>query len=119
LEGLGVEDFGLLNGHFVYLRPFGTFCGHLVYFMFIWYILCLFGIVYGYLVYFMFYLVYLICSYLVIFSHFGMLLAKVLNGPRSLDGVHPDALGLVSGEDGAAGDPDVGPVHAPEGWFLN
>jgi hypothetical protein len=37
LEGLAMEDVGILNGHFVYftskwyiLWPFGKFCGHLV-----------------------------------------------------------------------------------------
>jgi hypothetical protein len=34
------------------MEDFGIFCGLLVYFMAIWYILWLFGIFYGYLVYF-------------------------------------------------------------------
>jgi hypothetical protein len=38
--------------HLVYLWSFGIFCGHLVYFVVIWYILWSFGIFCGHLVYF-------------------------------------------------------------------
>jgi hypothetical protein len=39
------------NGRWYILRPFGIFCGHLVYFAAIWYILWPYGIFYGHLVY--------------------------------------------------------------------
>jgi hypothetical protein len=48
-----------------YTLPFGIFCGHLVYFVVIWYIFWPFGIICGYLVYFM--------AIWYISSRFGML----------------------------------------------
>jgi hypothetical protein len=60
LEGLAIEDVGIFCGHLVYfvaiwyiLWPFGIFYGYLVYFMVIWYILWLFVIFCGHLVHFM------------------------------------------------------------------
>jgi hypothetical protein len=41
-----MEDADILYVHSVYLRPFVTFCGQLVYFMVIWYIFSRFGILY-------------------------------------------------------------------------
>jgi hypothetical protein len=45
LEGLAMENLGIFYDHLVYLTaiknilwPFGTFCGHLVHFVAIWYI---------------------------------------------------------------------------------
>jgi hypothetical protein len=40
-----MKDVGIyiLFGHLVNLRPFGIFCGHLKYFMLIWYISPCFG----------------------------------------------------------------------------
>jgi hypothetical protein len=43
--GLSMEDVGKFIGHWCILWPFGVFCGHLVYFVVIWYI-------FGHLVYF-------------------------------------------------------------------
>jgi hypothetical protein len=64
LEGLAMEDAGYILWTFglCIVQPFSIFCGHLVYFMVIWYILWPFGIFYGYLVYFV-----------AIWSRFGML----------------------------------------------
>jgi hypothetical protein len=56
-EGLGMENvgiflqFGTFYGHLEYLRPFGIFCCHLVYFVDIWYILWPVGTFCGHLVY--------------------------------------------------------------------
>jgi hypothetical protein len=33
-----MDDDDIFNGHLVYLRSFGIFCDHLVYFVVIWYI---------------------------------------------------------------------------------
>jgi hypothetical protein len=41
LEGLVMEDVGIVCSHLVYLWPFGILCGHLVYFVairYIWYV---------------------------------------------------------------------------------
>jgi hypothetical protein len=39
-----MEDVGIFYETLVYLRLFGIFCGHLVYFVAIWYIFWLFGL---------------------------------------------------------------------------
>jgi hypothetical protein len=41
-----MEDVGIFYGHLSILRPFGIFCGNLVYFEVIWYIFLRFGILY-------------------------------------------------------------------------
>jgi hypothetical protein len=59
LEGLATVDVGVFCGHMVLftaiwyiLWTFGIFCGHLVFFVDIWYILWTFGIFCGHLVFF-------------------------------------------------------------------
>jgi hypothetical protein len=44
LEGLRIKNVGIFNDHLEYLSIFGIFCGYLIYFVVIWYILWLFGI---------------------------------------------------------------------------
>jgi hypothetical protein len=73
LEGLIMEDvvfraiLSILrpNGKFVWL--FGTFCGHLVHFVVIWYILWSFGTFCGHLVHFViiWYILWSFCRYIV------------------------------------------------------
>jgi hypothetical protein len=53
LEDPAFGDVGIRYGNFIHftaklyiLWPFGTFCGHLVYFVVIWYILLRFGMLY-------------------------------------------------------------------------
>jgi hypothetical protein len=57
LEGLAMDDVGILYGYlvyfvgiFMYICLFGIFYGYLVYFMVVWYILWLFGIFFSVLV---------------------------------------------------------------------
>jgi hypothetical protein len=45
LEGLAIEDVGILLLYFVYILYTGIFCGHLIYFMDIWHIFSPFGYV--------------------------------------------------------------------------
>jgi hypothetical protein len=46
LEGFGLENVGIFNGHWNILQKFGMFYDNLVHFAFFWYILSGVGIVY-------------------------------------------------------------------------
>jgi hypothetical protein len=77
LECVAMKNVGKFNGRLVYftaisniLRPFVIFCGHLLYFVAICYIIC------GHLLYFVVILVY--------FSHFGMLYQEKSGNPGNM-----------------------------------